>query len=158
MRSRWCCLPMLAVMACATAGDPPAAAKDQVALLANADPKLAANKRLVFDMFRIIVEAGRHDLADRYIAADYIQHNPKIPNGRAAALEAMRGYESPKPVIDTIRHPLISIVAEGDMVVMMWVRELPVPGAAGEKYRTTRLDAFRIADGKVVEHWDDIRL
>lgn len=149
---------MLAVTACAMAGDPPVAAKDQLALLANADPKLAANKRLVFDMFRVVIEAGRHDLADRYIADDYIQHNPKIPNGRAAALEAMRIYESPKPVIDTIRHPLISIVAEGDMVVMTWVRELAVPGGAGETYRTTRLDAFRIVDGKVVEHWDDFRL
>ena len=37
----------------------PAPVKDQAPLLRSADPKLAANKRLVFDMMRTVLNAGR---------------------------------------------------------------------------------------------------
>lgn len=142
----------------ALAGDPVVAAKDQFKLLESADPKLAANKRVVFDLFRIVFEAARHDLAPQYMSDNYIQHNPKIPNGREAALETMKNYEQPKPIIDHIRRPLVSIVAEGDLVIMSWVSERPVPDKPNEKYTTTWFDMFRVADGKVVEHWDGMRL
>lgn len=153
-----CLLLSLACIAPALAGEPPQPAKDQLALLKSDDPKLAANKRLVFDMFRIVFESVRHDLADQYLSDNYIQHNPVIANGRAAALETMKKYEKPKPIIDTIRRPLISIVAEGDLVVMSWVSERPVPDKPGQTYKTTWFDMFRVVDGKVVEHWDGMRM
>jgi hypothetical protein len=34
------------------------------------------------------------------------------------------------------------------------VREYDDPGIPGETYTTTWFDMFRIADGKIVEHWD----
>jgi predicted SnoaL-like aldol condensation-catalyzing enzyme len=52
---------------------PPVAATDQSALLASPDPKLAANKKLVFDMWRTVIQAGRADLAPQFFTEGYIQ-------------------------------------------------------------------------------------
>jgi ketosteroid isomerase-like protein len=50
--------------------------------------------------------------------------------------------------------PLVSITADGDLVVLGFVRELPDPKEPGRTYTTTWFDMFRIADGKIAEHWD----
>ncbi|NBS59217.1 MAG: hypothetical protein EBS65_19685 [Betaproteobacteria bacterium] len=49
--------------------------------------------------------------------------------------------------------PLVSITAEGDLVTLAFVREYPEPQDASKKYTITWFDMFRIADGKIVEHW-----
>jgi len=47
---------------------PPQPTADQLAMLKSSDPQLARNKRLVFDFWRIVYEAGHLDAAPRYIA------------------------------------------------------------------------------------------
>ena len=47
---------------------------------------------------------------------------------------------------------LVSIVAERDLVVFALVRE--GKDKDGKAYTTTWFDMFRIANGKIVEHWD----
>jgi predicted SnoaL-like aldol condensation-catalyzing enzyme len=54
----------------------------------------------------------------------------------------------PKDYIDR----LIAITAERDLVTLALVRE--GTDKAGRPYTTTWFDMFRIADGKIVEHWD----
>jgi hypothetical protein len=56
-------------------------------MLASSDARLAANKRLVYDFWREVFEAGHMDLAEKYMAEGYIQHNPNVPTGRAAFIE-----------------------------------------------------------------------
>ena len=46
---------------------PPVIAKDHEALLASPDPKLAANKRLVYDMYREVLQAGHYDRIPHYM-------------------------------------------------------------------------------------------
>jgi predicted SnoaL-like aldol condensation-catalyzing enzyme len=48
----------------------------------------------------------------------------------------------------------VSVVAEGDLVVVSVVRELDDPRKPGTKYTTTWFDMWRILDGKADEHWD----
>src|SRR5690606_30960754 len=60
----------------------------QIALLAHPDPKLAANKRLVWDMWRTLLNGYHIDRADEYIHPDYIQHNPMANTG----LDGMQGF------------------------------------------------------------------
>jgi predicted SnoaL-like aldol condensation-catalyzing enzyme len=63
------------------------------------------------------------------------------------------GQSPPQPIKETI-DDLVWIVAEGDVVVVAVRRELPDLAREGQTYTTTWFDMFRIADGKIVEHWD----
>jgi predicted SnoaL-like aldol condensation-catalyzing enzyme len=130
----------------------PQVAQDQLALLKSPDPKLAANKRLVYDMYRIVLQAGRADRAHEFIAADYIQHNPNAAQGLAGLVAYVRSTRPERPILERLELPLIHIMAEGDRVTIAFVR--PETDAHGERYFTTWFDMFRIADGKIVEHWD----
>ena len=129
-------------------------AANQEALLASADPQLAANKKLVYDFWREVFEAGHMDLADKYMAESYIQHNPNVPTGRAAFVAFFTQYVKPKAIQPRIGAPLVTIVAEGDRVILSFVRETADPKDATKKSTTTWFDMFRIENGKIAEHWD----
>jgi predicted SnoaL-like aldol condensation-catalyzing enzyme len=130
------------------------AATTQEQWLASADPKLAANKRLVYDFWREVFEGGHMELADKYMAESYIQHNPNVATGRAAFVEFFSKFAKPKPIEPRIRAPLVAITAEGDLVILSFVRENADPKDASRKYTTTWFDMFRIEGGKIAEHWD----
>lgn len=127
---------------------------NQEALLASADPALAANKKLVFDFWREVFEAGHMDLAEKYMAETYIQHNPNVPTGRAAFVAFFTQHVKPKAIQARIAAPLVTIVAEGDKVILSFVRETRDPKDSGKSATTTWFDMFRIENGKIAEHWD----
>jgi predicted SnoaL-like aldol condensation-catalyzing enzyme len=125
----------------------------QLALLESADPRLAANKRLVFDLWREIVDAGHEELADRYLDASFLEHNPNGVSG----LEGFKAYFSSLPdtsVEPFVRAPVVAVVAEDDLVALVTMQEHAHPSRAGRTYTTTWFDLFRVADGRLVEHWD----
>ena len=126
--------------------------RNQLELLASDDPTLAANKKLVYDFWREVLQGHHVDRAPEYLAEDYIQHNPNVATGRAAFMEFFAQFP-PEPVKGSI-DDLVSIVAERDLVVLAFRRELPDLGREGQTYTTTGFDMFRVADGKIVEHWD----
>jgi predicted SnoaL-like aldol condensation-catalyzing enzyme len=138
----------------ASAQVPVQASFDQENLVASPDPRLAANKRLVYDFWREVFEGGHMELAERYMAESYIQHNPTVPTGRAAFVDFFSRFVKPKPIELKIKAPLVSIVAEGDYVVLSFVREVAEPSDPARKYTTTWFDMFRIEGGKIAEHWD----
>ena len=123
-------------------------------MLASPDPKLAANKRIVYDFWREVFEGRHMDLAEKYMAEGYIQHNPNVPTGRAAFIDFFSKLSGPKPIEAQVKAPLVALVAEGDLVVLTFVRELPDPKDPTKKYTTTWFDMFRIENGKIAEHWD----
>jgi predicted SnoaL-like aldol condensation-catalyzing enzyme len=129
-------------------------AADQQALLANADVRLAANKRLVYDFWREVFEGAHMELADKYMAESYIQHNPNVPTGRAAFVAFFSKAVPPKTIEARIKAPLVAIVAEGDLVVLSFAREGVDPKDPAKKYSTTWFDMFRLENGKIAEHWD----
>jgi len=129
-------------------------AASQEALLASADAGLAANKRLVYDFWREVYEAGHMELAAKYMAEGYIQHNPNVPTGRAAFVDFFAKNATPQPIEAGIKAPLVAILAEGDLVVLAFVREAADPKDPARKYTTTWFDMFRIENGKIAEHWD----
>ena len=143
------------VAVAANAAEPVVPAKDQQALIKSSDPQLAANKKLVFDMWRTFLTAHHIDEADKFLAPEYHQHNPNAETGLAgvkAYFTALK--QAPIPVPDTIPG-LVSMVAERDLVVLALVREYK--DKDGNPYTTTWFDMFRIANGKIVEHWDVAR-
>ncbi len=150
-----CCALLVASLAHSQA--PPVAAPDQLKLLQSTDPKLAANKKLVFDMYRSIVNAGRTDLAEKFFTRGYIQHNPNVASGRDALVEYIKKTRPVRPIPDVIGFPVISIVAEGDMVLVASVEYVDDPEKPGTKYTTTHFDLYRVENGLIAEHWDNLQ-
>ena len=130
----------------------PVIASDQQALLASDDPQLAANKKLVYDMYRIVLQAGIWERAGEFIREDYVQHNPNAGQGLAGVQDYIRKTRPEREIKDSLELPLIQLIAEGNYVMTSFVR--PEKDANGETYYSTWFDLYRIEDGKIAEHWD----
>lgn len=129
-------------------------AKNQQALLRSADQHLAANKKLVFDFWREVIQATDLTRAADYMTADFKEHNPTVPSGLKGFLDHFRRvFTSPAPVKPTI-DDLVDVVAEHDLVILVLRKELDDPNHPGHKYSTTWFDMFRVTGGKISEHWD----
>jgi predicted SnoaL-like aldol condensation-catalyzing enzyme len=127
---------------------------DQADLLKHADPKVAANKKVAYDFFRIVLRGQQLDQAEKFMTEGYMQHNPNADTGREGFLAYFRANGGgPQPVPDRLPG-LVAIQGEGDYVTLSFVRHYQDPAIPGETYYTTWFDMFRIMDGKIVEHWD----
>ena len=106
---------------------------------------LEANKRLVAEATDAFF--NQHDPAavDRYIGATYIQHSSLIGDGP----EALRDLIS--SLGPEVRYENVRLLADGDLVAAhgryLGFGESPL----------VAFDIFRIADGKLVEHWDGLQ-
>ena len=145
---------LLAVSTLTNAAEPVVAISPEAQrqLLASDDPVLAANKKLVWDMWRNFLQAGNIDAADTYLAPEYHQHNPNAETGLEGVKAFLRAANLPRSEVKNHIDRLVSIVAERDLVVLALVRE--GVDKDGKPYTTTWFDMFRVADGKIVEHWD----
>jgi predicted SnoaL-like aldol condensation-catalyzing enzyme len=140
------CLPAFGAL-------PVVAGKDQQAMLRSADAKLAKNKKIAYDFFRIVLR-GRHlDRAAEFMHDDYMQHNPNADTGLKGFLEYFERLPGPNPIPEELPG-LVAIQAEGDVVTLSFVREYDDPNKPGQKYTTTWFDMFRIEGDKIAEHWD----
>src|SRR5688500_9472586 len=109
-------LAFVAVSSVANAAEPAVAISPaaQRALLASNDPQLAANKKLVWDMWRNFLQAGRIDDADRYLAPEYHQHNPNAETGLEGVKAYFRAQNRQSTEVQNHIDRLVSIVAERD--------------------------------------------
>ena len=128
---------------------------DPESLFTSPDPKLNTNKQCVLHIMRDLLEANHWSDAPKYLTNEYIQHNPNIQSG----LKSVMGFFGSRPqgaipARNAWRTKIVSVVAEGDLVVVGVVRELPNPKEPGKTYTTTWFDMWRIKDGKADEHWD----
>ena len=128
-------------------------AGDQADLLKSSNPKFAANKKLAYDFFRIILRGRRLDQADKYMTEDYIQHNPNADTGMAGFKAYFSALGGEQPIPDKL-DGLVAIQADGDYVTLSFSREYVDPAIKDATYTTTWFDMFRIVNGKIVEHWD----
>jgi predicted SnoaL-like aldol condensation-catalyzing enzyme len=126
----------------------------QQSWLSSENPKLAKNKKIAYDFLREVVEAGHLELVEKYMLETYIQHDPNVNTGRQGFIDHFSKFSKPQPIVDSVQAPLIAIVAEGDLVILVYKRELPYPNDPTKKYITTSFDMLRIERGKLAEHWD----
>lgn len=127
---------------------------DHEAMLTSDDLQLAANKRLVYDMWRTLIDAHDVDAGKKYIDKNYIQHSPIADTGLAGLMEFISSLGEPKEIPERTNTPLVAIVAERDLVILASVKEYEYPHAKGQTYTTTWFDMYRIKDNKIIEHWD----
>jgi predicted SnoaL-like aldol condensation-catalyzing enzyme len=140
----------------ATTPSPLIPAPDQLALLASKDPQLARNKKHVYDFWRIVYEGGHMERAAEFMTPEYIQHNPNVGSGRDLFIKTIGAARPARPVTETSNFPIIDIIAEDDMVVVMWARKVRDRVKPDLVYEMTWFDVFRLdaQSGLIAEHWD----
>ena len=108
----------------------------------------AVNKKLVVDFYRtVFIEKRVVEGFERFVAPQYIQHNPLLATGREAAVTFLAPRITRESITDIKR-----VVAEGDLVVL----HVHSRANLNDRGRAV-IDIFRVADGKIVEHWDVIQ-
>ena len=134
---------------------PVVASTDPESLFTSADPKLNTNKQAAMHIERDLLEGGHWADAPMWLTAEYIQHNPAIVSGRESVMKFF-GARPPGtiPARNAWRTQVVSVVAEGDLVVVATRRELKNPNDSTKTYTSTWFDMWRFKDGKADEHWD----
>jgi len=103
------------------------------------------NRTLVRSFFDDVLVSDQSEKLDRYIDSEgYTEHNPDMADG----LSALRASLSSNTKVKTY-HKLHRLLAEGSFVLS--VGEGSLDGVHSSFY-----DLFRVAEGKLVEHWDTI--
>lgn len=152
---KWLAFFLVALPFAVSAQETVVGAKNPEKLFTSPDPKLNANKQVVLHIVRDLLEAGHWKDAPKYLSERYLQHNPNVASGLAPVMAFFGGMpERPIPARDAWRTQVVSVVAEGDLVVVATARTLAHPTQAGKTYTTTWFDMWRIKDGKADEHWD----
>jgi len=149
-----CLAAMLAWSAVAKAQEPVVAVANPESLFTSPDPKLNTNKQAALHIMRDLLEANHWELADKYLTAQYIQHNPNVASGRDGVVKYFSGARKPSPIPDKMKTKIVAVVAEGDLVIVATPREFTSPKDPSKKYTTTWFDMWRFKDGKADEHWD----
>ncbi len=116
-----------------------------------------ANKALLYRIMDDVFNAHDLAVAERYYLPDFIQHNPQAEQGivgfRAFFGEIFAAFPDWSGRID-------QALAKGDRVVALidWsgTHSGPFMGIPPTRNRVTMrtADMFRVAGGKVAEHWD----
>jgi predicted SnoaL-like aldol condensation-catalyzing enzyme len=115
-----------------------------------------ANKKLALDFFRVVFEAENIAAAKNYLPENYIQHNPRVAGGLKGFVDYFGPkWKTPKPVKPELSEPPASVVAEGDLVTIMWKTQRPEPKDKTKTYDAFWFDMFRVENGKLAEHWDN---
>lgn len=106
----------------------------------------AQNKAFALEALEKTLLAGDVEAVDQYFAEDIIQHNEMFANG----IEAQKGVVGFLGGSGTFKADYVRVIADDDIVAVH---------ARYEGFGETALiafDVFRVEDGKIAEHWDNL--
>jgi predicted SnoaL-like aldol condensation-catalyzing enzyme len=150
-------LPTTLIFACAigSAESINPATKPQTAPMSAQEKK---NLDMVLNWWRDVIYAGHYDLAPKYQAVDYIQHNPNANTGRDGFIAFFKALNRPQvnPVPKQLPADQMPVVmgARGDYVWLIFEHEDKDPRNPANTYHYNSFDVLRVENGKVQEHWD----
>ena len=104
------------------------------------------NKQIAVKLLEQGIIKGDKTFINKYVAQNYIQHNPIAPDGRKGLLDFV-DYLKTLPTPATVKP--IRVFTQGNLVVIHSNYNLADNKAV--------FDLFRFKDGKIVEHWDGIQ-
>jgi predicted SnoaL-like aldol condensation-catalyzing enzyme len=100
-----------------------------------------AFEETVFNKHRV------HEGFDRYVSSDYKEHDAALPGGLDAVTKAL---DNELTDVRPNSHVVVKrTVAQGDLVAVDAVWEQ----GPGEKDALARVDIYRLANSRIVEHW-----
>jgi predicted SnoaL-like aldol condensation-catalyzing enzyme len=105
-----------------------------------------ANHRLVADMYERVLQPLDSSCVDDFFASDYIQHSPMAATGAQGLKDFLDWAKARSPRAE---HRIKRMFADGDHVIVQ-VHVIVNPGDRGNAV----VDIFRIAGGRIAEHWD----
>lgn len=85
----------------------------------------------------------------KFMGERYIQHNPRVKDGKEAFIAYFEPYFAKNPQAST---EIKRIIADGDFVVVHAHSR-----ANPEDLGYAAIDIFRLEKGKIVEHWDSVQ-
>ncbi len=106
----------------------------------------ATNKAFVMEALNEALVKGNPDVVPQYWGPDYIQHNPDFANG----MEAQKGLIQYMSGTGSFAAAYVRVIADDD-IVAVHARYLGFGPKA-----TIGFDVFRVEDGLIVEHWDNL--
>ena len=112
------------------------------------------NLEMVLQLWREVIQAHHTELAEKYLAEDYIQHNPNVPTGRAAFIKVFSSVPPTNPIPEKLTRPPVVEGARGDFVWLVFEEEAKDPHDPSKIYHYDSFDLLRLQNGKVQEHWD----
>ena len=107
------------------------------------------NKKNAIAFYRTAYLGEPAKAVQRYVGANYIQHNPLVGDGKQAFIDYFEemAKDYPNKSIEFVR-----AISEGDLVALHTHQTWP----GNEEYVT--MDFFRFDDkGKIIEHWDSMQ-
>jgi len=107
----------------------------------------ARNKALVLRLYAEGFDKNRADVVKELLTPDYIQHDKSAGAGPDSQTKEFQNLKAKIPgAVATVKH----IAADGDLVAVHWqASATPENEATGQ----ARADLYRIAGGKLAEHW-----
>jgi steroid delta-isomerase-like uncharacterized protein len=120
------------------------------------------NKDKIRRLFDEVLNAGKLSLLDTLIGAAYVDHNPS-PGQPAGAAGVKGKVEALRAAFPDLRYTLEDLVAEGELVAARYSWRGTHKGEAflgippsGKSILVRGMDFYRLRDGRIVEHWDNI--
>lgn len=109
-----------------------------------------ANKKVVESFYNMAFNEHRPgEAAQKYLGRVYTQHNPQAGDGPQAFIDFVTGWTKSNPNLSA---EIKRVVAEGDLVVA----HVHIKTNSQDR-GIAAMDIFRVADGRIVEHWDVIQ-
>lgn len=129
----------------------PAAAHAQDAATADPPAQCTMSARQVVDAFiPLFYEQKNAKLAfERWVAPGYIQHNPHAPTGAAAAVAFLQPFFDANP---QLQYSIKRVFGSDGLVAVHYHWQM-----GPEDRGSAVIDIFRVADCKIVEHWDVVQ-
>jgi predicted SnoaL-like aldol condensation-catalyzing enzyme len=155
---RFASLAVLLLGGAASSQEPVLGVADPDSLFTSTDQHLNTNKQAAYHIMKDLLEANHWEQADKWLTAQYHQHNPNVASGRDGVVKFFMSIAKPSPVPEHMKTKIVAVVAEGDYVVVVTPRELSDPRTPSRKYTTSWFDMWRFKDGKADEHWDGATL
>jgi len=128
-----------------------------IAAPAHAQDRPTSNQEIVGLVGDSVFNDHDFSVLEDYMRADYIQHNPLVPQGR----DGFRTFfEAAFEAIPDWSYTLKNIIADGDFVWVYGSYAGTQKGdwlgiaASGKSFAFDAVDIFRVEDGKLAEHWD----